>query len=49
LEDDPLIRLDLETSLEDLGAIVLGASDLNAALTHLDAVPARLRVVGFRT
>jgi DNA-binding response OmpR family regulator len=47
LEDDPLIRLDLETSLEDLGAIVLGASDLNTALAHLDAVLPDFAVLDF--
>lgn len=47
LEDDPLIRLDLETSLEDLGASVLGASDLATAFRHLNATQPDFAVLDF--
>ena len=47
LEDDPLIRLDLETSLEDLGAIVLSASDLTSALTYLNGALPDFAVLDF--
>src|SRR5687768_10459386 len=36
VEDDPLIRLDLETSLAELGAIVTAASEVSKALAALD-------------
>jgi CheY-like chemotaxis protein len=35
VEDDPLIRLDLETSLEEFGAIVTAASNVAAAFAAL--------------
>ena len=47
LEDDPLIRLDLETSLQDLGANVLGASDATAAMTHLEAAQPDFALLDF--
>lgn len=47
LEDDPLIRLDLETSLEDLGAVVLSASDLDSALTYINGALPDFAVLDF--
>jgi CheY-like chemotaxis protein len=37
VEDDPLIRLDLESSLAELGASVTAAADVSRALAALDA------------
>ena len=40
VEDDPLIRLDLETSLAEFGAIVTAVSNVGAAFAALaDATP----------
>lgn len=47
VEDDPLIRLDLESSLVDLGAIVTAASNVGAALTALAASPWDFAVLDF--
>lgn len=47
VEDDPLIRIDLETSLAELGAIVTAASDVRKALTALDASKLDFAVLDF--
>jgi CheY-like chemotaxis protein len=47
VEDDPLIRLDLESSLSDLGAIVTSASDVAAALEIVAAATLDFAVLDF--
>lgn len=47
LEDDPLIQLDLETSLQDLGATVRSTSDLASALDHLGSARPDCAVLDF--
>jgi DNA-binding response OmpR family regulator len=47
VEDDPLIRLDLESSLSDLGAIVISASDVAAALEIVAAATLDFAVLDF--
>lgn len=47
VEDDPLICLDLETSLADLGAIVTSASNVATALQALDASTFDFAVLDF--
>jgi CheY-like chemotaxis protein len=47
VEDDPLIRLDLETSLVELGAIVTGASDVASAFAALAAAMPDFAVLDF--
>ena len=47
VEDDPLIRLDLETSLAEFGAIVTAASDVSKALAALEASVLDFAVLDF--
>ena len=47
VEDDPLICLDLQTSLSDLGAIVSDASNVSAALEILAANTLDFAVLDF--
>ncbi len=47
VEDDPLIRLDLETSLAELGAIVTAASEVSKALAALEASVLDFAVLDF--
>jgi CheY-like chemotaxis protein len=47
VEDDPLIRLDLETSLEEFGAIVTAASNVAAALAALAVAMPDFAVLDF--
>jgi CheY-like chemotaxis protein len=47
VEDDPLIRIDLETSLAELGAIVTAVSDVRKALTALEASKLDFAVLDF--
>jgi DNA-binding response OmpR family regulator len=47
VEDDPLIRLDLEASLSELGAMVTAASDLPAALKAMAVAPLDFAVLDF--
>ena len=47
VEDDPLIRLDLESSLADYGAVVTAASNVGAALTALGASALDFAVLDF--
>ena len=47
VEDDPLIRLDLESSLAELGASVTAASDVRKALTALEAAKLDFAVLDF--
>ena len=47
VEDDPLIRIDLETSLAELGAIVTAASDVRKALIALEASKPDFAVLDF--
>lgn len=47
VEDDPLIRLDLETSLTELGAIVTAAPDVGRALEALAASALDFAVLDF--
>jgi CheY-like chemotaxis protein len=47
VEDDPLIRLDLETSLAELGAIVTAASNVSKALVALGASALDFAVLDF--
>jgi CheY-like chemotaxis protein len=47
VEDDPLIRLDLESSLAELGAIVTAASDVSKALTVLESSKLDFAVLDF--
>ena len=47
VEDDPLICLDLETSLVEFGAIVTAASNVNKALEALDAAAFDFAVLDF--
>jgi CheY-like chemotaxis protein len=47
VEDDPLIRLDLETSLAELGAIVTAAPNVGKALEALDGSALDFAVLDF--
>jgi CheY-like chemotaxis protein len=47
VEDDPLIRLDLEESLAELGAIVTAASNVPDALTLIAATTLDFAVLDF--
>ena len=47
VEDDPLICLDLETSLQDLGATVRSALTLEAALTSFEAEQPDVAILDF--
>jgi len=47
VEDDPLICLDLETSLSELGAIVTAASNVSKALAALEASAVDFAVLDF--
>lgn len=47
VEDDPLICLDLEASLSELGAIVAAASDVSAALKIVAASALDFAVLDF--
>jgi CheY-like chemotaxis protein len=47
VEDDPLIRLDLEVSLGEFGAIVTAASDVGRALAAIEASPLDFAVLDF--
>jgi CheY-like chemotaxis protein len=47
VEDDPLICLDLESSLAELGAIVSAASDVSKALATLDGSALDFAVLDF--
>jgi CheY-like chemotaxis protein len=47
VEDDPLIRLDLEASLAEFGAIVTAAANVGAALTALAASKLDFAVLDF--
>src|SRR5688572_1033426 len=47
VEDDPLIRLDLETSLTELGAIVTAASNVGKALEALKVSALDFAVLDF--
>jgi CheY-like chemotaxis protein len=47
VEDDPLICLDLETSLAELGAMVTAASNVDKALQALDAAALDFAVLDF--
>jgi CheY-like chemotaxis protein len=47
VEDDPLIRLDLETSLVELGAIVTAAPNVGKALEALDGSALDFAVLDF--
>jgi CheY-like chemotaxis protein len=47
VEDDPLIRLDLEASLAELGAIVTAASDVGKGLASLEASALDFAVLDF--
>ena len=47
VEDDPLIRLDFESSLGELGAIVTAASDVSKALTALESSKLDFAVLDF--
>lgn len=47
VEDDPLICLDLEASLAELGAIVKAASNVSKALAAFDASPFDFAVLDF--
>jgi CheY-like chemotaxis protein len=47
VEDDPLIRLDLEASLEEFGAIVTAASNVTAALAALAVAMPDFAVLDF--
>lgn len=47
VEDDPLICLDLEISLSDLGASVTAASDVATALKIIAAAPLDFAVLDF--
>jgi len=47
VEDDPLIRLDLETSLTEIGAIVTAASNVTKALEALEASALDFAVLDF--
>jgi CheY-like chemotaxis protein len=47
VEDDPLIRLDLETSLAELGAIVTAASNVASAFAALSVAMPDIAVLDF--
>jgi CheY-like chemotaxis protein len=47
VEDDPLIRLDLETSLTELGAIVTAAADVSKALVAIGTSALDFAVLDF--
>ena len=47
VEDDPLIRLDLEASLSELGAVVTAAADVRKALTAIETSTLDFAVLDF--
>jgi DNA-binding response OmpR family regulator len=47
VEDDPLIRLDLEASLSELGAVVTAVSDVPAALKAMAVATLDFAVLDF--
>ena len=47
VEDDPLIRLDLEASLTELGAIMTAASNVRTALEAIEASALDFAVLDF--